>query len=280
MQTIRLPEDVDDREAVVWRELRGQPATAEHYDELVEGPARIEWADGSLAAVYDVVTSEVLDDELRSVLPTVEPASGIRTGGMPTRSRQFGARPRYPLRQREYCGRCTMERDYPDVYERLVALGAELARWYAEAQPDMLARQLEWLDAEVRPEYRMTGPYTSGIINLDNALPFHRDGGNVAGTWNAMAVVREDVIGGLFVAPAWRLAFAAGDRHALVLDAQRTTHGVTAVERVRVGGFRTSVVYYCLKALRVCGCRDDELARARQMRTLREERRAGLDDGP
>ncbi len=273
MRTLRLPDRVRDAERDAWPALRGQTPTLEDADELIDEPIRIEWPDGSPAALYAPLR---VDEDLRQRIPRIPPASGIRTGGLATRSRQFGAKPRYPLRRQEHCSRSTMERDYPEEYAGLLDLGATLAGWIGQERPDVLDAALSWIEANVLPEYRMVGPFTSGNINLDQAVRYHRDAGNIAGSWNAQVVLREDTEGGELVIPAWRLAFATRDRDALILDAQSVTHGVTRITRRHRAGFRTSVVFYSLSGLRVCGCHEDELVRAQRVRTLREERRAGL----
>jgi len=273
MRSIRLPDDVDAREAAA---VRGGPGSLDDADETIDEPCRVFWPDGSLAAEYGTVDDGTVDETFRVTIPRVSPASGIRSGGLPTRSRQFGAHPRYPIRRQEYCGRAVMEREYPAEYARLVALGGALGDRYAAAVPMIAGEQTAWVETEVLPEYRMVGPFTSGILNFENPLPYHRDSGNVRGSWNAMVVVREHVTGGELVLPAWRLAFACADRSVLLLDTGRTLHGVAPMVRRRVGGYRTSIVYYCLRQLANCLCPEAEMERARRMRTLREDRRAGL----
>lgn len=272
MIEVVLPADVDEVEREVWTTRRNDVATAADYDRIIEGPARILWPDETTAAYvgrFDDV------DRLAAILSSIKHhGTGVRSNGMRTRSIPFGGRPRVILKSLEHCGRFAFDRDYPEAYDALAVLGRRVSDVYAEERPDFYERQWAWLDESIRPEYRLAGPYTSGILNFDNPLAYHRDNGNVSSSWNAQVVVRSETDGGLLVVPAWRVAFRAEHGSLVLLDAQRTTHGVTPIVKRRRSGYRISVVYYSLRALAVCGSTEEEIVRARQKRTEREDRRA------
>lgn len=270
MRTIWLGKDdwhsVDNR--------AGSPATDDDYDVLIDEPAELRRrGDGALVALYGLTD---LDDGIGERLATVRPDVGPRSGGMLSRSRMVGGRPRNPLVRLEYCGRASFDREYPGLYAELATLGETLGGWLQSAAPDVYAYQRDWLAAEVLPDYRMVGPFTSGILNFNNALHYHRDQGNLRGSWNAMVTFRRDATGGALVLPEWRVAFTAGHGHALLMNAGEVMHGVTPIVKRRRDGFRLSMVYYCLRGLAVCKSPADELTRSRRVRTEREERRAGL----
>lgn len=272
MREIFLPDDVDDREAAAKRDLFRQAALDEHYDVVIDEPTCVYRAgDDRPWIVYD-----------RIVLPPIAPlldrlvwSGGYRSAGMAVRSVGFGFHPAYPLRRQECCGSFALNSRSPDVYAALLDLAETVSAFYREHRPDLYDAQAERV-AEVRDDWRMRGPYTSGILNNACALAYHRDAGNFPGTMNAQVVLRRDTTGGLLVMPGLRLAFACDDGSLLLSDAQAVTHGVTRIGRRRRDGYRYSIVYYALRSLVACGSPEEEHRRARRKRTEREDRRAGL----
>jgi hypothetical protein len=261
-------------EAAAWAKYRSGPASADDYDLVIDSDTVIRDDDGTPRVVYlrrDDIDSGGLADSLRDI----EVGVSTRSGGLPTRSRQFGARPPIALRHYDHCTETTLRREHPDVFERLRLLGGVCAEEYRRWRPELFAAQMELVE-RIRPEWRMVGPFTSGIVNFESALPYHRDGGNYRYTWNVMATLRAGADGGMLVLPGLRLALVCADQTMSLFDAQGTTHGVTPIERTRRDGTRISVVYYCLKGLCSCGSPEEEIVHSRRKRTEREERRAGL----
>jgi hypothetical protein len=272
---IRLPDDADAREGAVSK-LKKKPPLDEHYDEIIEPPVDVFWPTGELAAVYRD-NAGLFSREERDALLSIKYADGHgkRSGGLPTSSFTFSAQPgAQPGRNQEARHRSKLDREYPALYEALARNGRELVDW----RPEPFAAQGGWIEAKVLRDWQMGGggPFTSGIVNKNNVLPYHRDTANVPHSWNAMTVLRKDTDGGLLVIPAWRLAFECGDGHVLLMDQHRTMHGVTKIERIRTGGYRLSVVYYCLADLEGGVGLADDRARAQRKQTERDDRQGGL----
>lgn len=270
---------VIEREQAIERErnarglLTRHAAAQDDSPTLVEGPCRVEYDDGELAAVY-LPVGDV--ERLRAALRGTRMDEGIRSNGMATRSRTFGFHPRYTIRTTEFCAPFSLNYESPETYEVLVDLGARMADLYGELRPDLFGAQMEHLDEKVLPEWRMTGPFTSGIVNQDNTLPYHRDGGNVAASWNVMVTLRDGIDGGALSIPAFGVSLACADATVSLFDAGRITHGVTPMVKRRASGYRLSVVYFALGQMANCLSPAEELNRARIKRTEREERRAGV----
>lgn len=257
--------------------VRREPATDEHYLTLIDEPTALfatRDATSPYAAYYPLADTE-LADRLYETLRRAPYNERRRTNGMKARAITFGNAPRTPLMGAEGCRPAMFNTNFPEVYADLLALGRDLAAEGDAIWPEKMAAQRAAV-AAVSPEWRMTPEFTSGILNLNNALGYHRDGGNYRGSINWMITLRKDATGGHLVVPAADVAFACGHGYVAAFDAQATSHGVTAIRRTRTTGARISAVFYALKRMEKCLCLDDEIQRAKRKRTERERRRAGI----
>lgn len=129
-------------------------------------------------------------------LKRVPIGKGKRTLGLKSASRVIGYRPRLILRN-DYCSPASLAKDDPKAHALMVELGARAAELYAQACPEKYAAHLALTKEKVLPEYHIGGsPFTSGIINRDNALKYHFDAGNFKGVASAMVCFREEATGG------------------------------------------------------------------------------------
>jgi hypothetical protein len=194
-----------------------------------------------------------------------------RTDGMRSTSRTFGSMPRRTLRQ-DFCHGCSMGAEHPEQDRVFRAYGVVAAENFRRAFP---AKFLEQRDAmqTVKSTWMIDGtPFTSGIVNRNNVLRFHRDAGNVAGSWSMMFAMQDKCTGGLLVMPQFRVAFKF--KSALIgFEGSRILHGVTPIQKLGPGGYRYSVVYYSLAQMVHCGTPAEELSRIRNLKTERERKR-------
>jgi len=242
MRTLWLPEEVFARERVAYRDLNKTPGDPAHIRTMVMEPTRVLWPDGSVAAIYDVMSPALFDTAFVSTLRTVAPSSsGRRNGGMPTMHRAFGGQPRWPKRHVYFACRSNLDRKEPAIASGLVGRAQPLAQWYRSEIPERYEKQMAFTNT-VHRYYRMADlPWTGGVINFD-AKPYHRDQANVKDSFNVMLWLRSrSATGGHLVIPGWRMGFVAGHGHVLLHDAQRTLHGVT---HMTGSGWRISVAYY------------------------------------
>ena len=254
----------------------GGEADEKHWRTLIDEPCVIYAPDSEQPwAVYDTLQQDWR--KIGDALQHVRRSEDVRTHqSFIRRSRPFGAMPRLVVRKKDSCYRCTFDLEHPDLLAALTDLSSELEDAYQQHRPDVFAHHRQCADT-VREEWRLgSGVYTSGIINYNSALNYHRDGANFPRTWNAMVVFRQHTDGGNFVVPGAEVAFPMRDQSYLLLNAQEITHGVSPVKKQRRDGYRTSVVFYSLRQLCRCGSPDEELELARRKRTEREQRRAGL----
>lgn len=244
---------------------------------LVDGPCRVYLNDDSLPTIVYGTLPDAPDPQFLRLLQDGPYRVQSRSAGMVTRSFTFGFNPRMPTRAREFCQPCQANRSHPLLAEHLERLALTMEHAFQAEQPVQFAVQAGHVHS-IDPAWRLTGSqvFTGGIVNQNAALPYHVDGGNFAGSWNVMAVWREDTSGGHLVLAGPRLRFPMEHNTFLLFPAQDHYHGVTPIVKTRRTGYRVSAVWFATRALQRCLPLADELRYAQAKRTEREQRRAGL----
>ena len=246
-------------------------ASASDCKRFVTAPSKV-FVDGVLAALYldiSAMDTAALVEAVRSV----KFATADRTGGMPSSSRVFGYMPRRPMGRGDFCAAASLDRDFPEQSKTIGAFVGELAKFYSAQNPAVYAHHAAKA-AKILPEYTIHELFSSGIVNKDNLLPYHLDGGNIPGCWSLMPVFKKDIEGGHLSCPEIDLCFELADHTALMFDGQRLVHGVTPFMKTSPDGYRFSVVYYTMKQLWACLPFEQEIQRARVNRTAVEARSA------
>jgi hypothetical protein len=198
----------------------------------------------------------------------------VRVKKLVTQSRTIGYQPRSTIR-RDFCTAAKLAHEDPDLHARLCGYARRAVAQYQTYGPDLLAKHRETVAARVRPEYIIPGtPFTSGIVNKNNPLFYHFDGGNDHDVWSAMFCFRRKTGGGLLAVPEFNLKFAIADNSLLMFDGQKLLHGVTPILGEGRGAYRFTVVYYSRREMWQCLPLGAEVARIRQARTDRERKRA------
>lgn len=239
------------------------------YDRLVAEDTNV-YVKDKLTIIYRRYNEDDLD--MVSTLHRIKFSGGERTGGLKVRRRVFGFQPRIALRN-DYCSIATLATDDPAAHETIFDMGRKLSALYAEALPEGHAKHAAIMDAKVLPEWRIPGTvYTSGIINENSALGYHFDTGNFKECWSGMVVFPSRVKGGELILPEFRLAFGFEKPAIIFFDGQAILHGVGSLHRPKVG-YRYSIVFYSLKNVCNCLALQQEIERAKDMRTVREKRR-------
>jgi hypothetical protein len=203
-------------------------------------------------------------------------ANEARLSGVIVSNRVFGFGPPVPLRQRWHCGQCALDRQHPDIAAMLAgvaqASAAALAR-LAPAEAERTARLVA--DRIARPWLIGGTAWTSGIINNNAALPYHRDAGNVRGSWSAMLMMKRACVGGWLHLADWDVWLAVPDGSLTLFDGGRWLHGVTPFRVSHPKGYRLSTVFYARAGMARCAPDPaDEPARAARAATAANERRA------
>lgn len=212
--------------------------------------------------------------DLRRAVRAVKQAETYRAAsGRRNKSRVFGWSPRRPSQRREACNSTSLAKEQPTEQATLDAWAVKLLTTIRELD-SAIADHDEATMREVLPEWRMAGTtWTSGVVNENSQLPYHRDGFNFP-TWSAMPVLRRGVAGGHLHLPEYDLTVACRDGWGVFFCGRQLVHGVTPMRRTAPDGYRLSVVYYALRGMKDCATYAEETAHARRKRTEREKRMA------
>ena len=187
--------------------------------------------------------------------PSQAPGSVPRLSGIGDRQRMFGTLAPQPLRKRYGCRRSHVTRGTdPDAWAEVAA---EAHGILEAALPDVAARNVALADPIGEPwKFPGTG-WTSGVLNLTQLLPFHRDAGNLAGSWSGMVGARSAVDGGHLYLPEYDLTLEVGNRSLICFPGGMVTHGVTPMT-VKRGGWRVTAVFYGLRGCLACAATEAE----------------------
>jgi hypothetical protein len=184
----------------------------------------------------------------------------------------FGYRPRKPMMRQDACKLTAFNRDYPDNAAFLAHYAEVLALQVGAAFPEIEVMGREVIE-QVLPDWRLSKSslWTSGVINKESSLPYHRDGNNFD-AWSVMPVIRRGVRGGYLHLPEYGVTIPCRDGFTIAFFGRRLVHGVTPMHKTSRDGYRVSVVYYALKGLKDCHTFAVETALGAAKRTEREDR--------
>lgn len=271
MRTVELTLDRRPRSEFAQRRASRHDAT------LVLDGGTVGLLDGQ-PVLAQIDASDLLDlDLLRRVCHAIDYRTAPRAAGVTTNAMPFGFRPRLPQYARPWCGVTDFTITHPDLSTVLERAGHQVEALYQAHSPDRYQRHLDQAQT-IDPAWRMGGGiHTQGIVNNTTALGYHYDGGNFAGVWSTMLVLRGNTTGGCLVIPELGVSLDCPDGHVVMFDGQTYAHGVSPiiVPDLTSPAYRYSIVWYGLKAMGQCT--DDELTRGRRSRQATEQARAAAD---
>lgn len=261
-----------DRRDIDLERFRGAYADERHVGTIVEEPCIVN-LDGD---VHPSIIYVELDERLPAAvaaLRRIHYPKTARTAGLLSTSRTFGYAPKLTVRGNETCHSAKLADEDPEAHAEIAGLADVVEDWYKRLNPDMYEQHREIVSV-VSPEWRLgDGVFTSGIINRNNKLPYHYDGGNFAHCWSNMLVFKTGCHGGHLTCPEIDMSFRLRDHSLLMFDGQNILHGVTPFRFTRKDGYRFSVVFYSLKQMWRCDTKADAVRLAANRRTERERRR-------
>lgn len=213
-------------------------------------------------------------DRFRQVIQGIHWGSSTNNyranSGNRNKSWTFGYRPRKPMMRNEGCVLASFGRDNPQTQAFLAQYADVLAAQLGEVFPEVEVMGRDVIQ-QVLPDWRLTDDalWTSGVINKESSLPYHRDGNNFD-AWSVMPVVRRGVRGGHLHLPEYDMVVPCRDGYSVMFFGKRLVHGVTPMTKVTPDGYRVSVVYYALRGLKDCHTYAEETAYAARRRSQRE----------
>jgi hypothetical protein len=257
------------------RDFKKRHSTESDCDVLIDEPCMI-YADGELAAVllYEV---DFPESTRQTVLGLEDWTTGVRGSGVQTTTIAIGNQPRAPARSKEACMCSKIGYYSPAAHKEILALTEQAEKFYAQHCPDWYASHKQHSEKDILPEWRINnGVYTSGVMNKNCSMAYHRDRNNITDGWSAMYVLKKNMSGANLNVIDLNAKLYLPDRSLLLFNGQKYMHGVTPMRKNKPDGYRYSIVFYTLAAMKQCLTAKEEIKRAQAKRTEREYRRAGL----
>jgi hypothetical protein len=212
---------------------------------------------------------------LRAALDTIKYSEAFRASSSAifTRARIFGYAPRIEMRNRP-CRKASLSIDQPNQEAILEQTAGLVWQAYRTTFPERATSHLEQA-SKVLPDYLMAGtPFTSGIVNANNPLPYHFDRGNFKGVNSAMLGFKRDIEGGHLCIPEIDISLEIGDQSLLLFDGQSLIHGVTPFKRMSETAMRYTIVFYSLVGMWRCETPEAEVRHFNRRRTDAERQRS------
>lgn len=187
----------------------------------------------------------------------------VRMSGIRAANEYFGTTPPEPPKKRYACRDGRLYVKHPEYRQMVDEISVAAWNAFQKQFPTQAAEHERIVREAIHPDWLIAGtPFTSGIVNDRSALPFHKDSGNLKGTWSMMLSLRENTDGGGLQIPELDLNLAIPDRSMVIFEGQRYWHGVTPLVYRKPGAYRFTLVWYVKERIRHCGCREDEPRRA------------------
>lgn len=200
-----------------------------------------------------------------------------RASGIKAKEQWIGWIPPDTLRRRYAMNKSMLYRENPQLASMLEGLTAPLWSALCEVAPDLTKAHETLVEENIHRDWWLANaPFTSGIINHTNVLPYHRDGGNLGDSWSMMLALRNDKEGGTLHIPEYDVTLGIPNCSLTFFNGQKYWHGVTPIHLGDPDAYRFTIVWYVKRSITLCGSREDELKRARRqasqaMRNARAE---------
>lgn len=230
---------------------------------VVDGNAAIvDEETGNVVALQVVAVADLANriaDQLRSIgwdapiNARNKSSNEGRLSGIVVTHRTFGFTPPVPLRRRWSCARSRFDYEQPEamaLIEEYCRAAEHIFRTQAPEVYEQTAHKVrEWIPGA----WLISGtPWTSGIINHTAALPYHKDSGNIPGSWSAMLTSRRNVDGGLLHLVDYDCWLKVPNGSIAIFDGQSVLHGVTPFHFAAPNAYRFTLVTYARKGMKVC----------------------------
>ena len=275
----RLPRSIPSQSR---REAAGYPPEGAT---IIEGNAAIiDAASDEVIAVQSVVAVGAAN-ELAQLLHGVKwrvaktkkgkAVTEARLSGMAASHATFGYLFPQPVRRRYACCTTGFSRNYPEASDILTEVAVTGNRLFKATARAVYNKTTKAVYERIADPWRMAdSPWTSGIINNNAALPYHRDSGNIPESWSAMFTCRSNCEGGYLHLADYDVYLALPNGSISIFDGQSVLHGVTPFHLTKPQGHRYTAVFY--SPSRMAGCaptREQEPLYAQRRATEAEERR-------
>lgn len=216
--------------------------------------------DGECIGIYINLPKESLT-YVREAAKETKYVETYRANTLPTKSSVFGALPRVALRN-DFCRFSNQTITEKNNTDKLFTFQKTLCEIYKEYLPELYNYDLETARDLIGDDYRLIDtPYTTANINVNHAIKYHRDSGNIKGSFSNVLILKEHCNGGELVLPEYRIALEQPDGALCIFKGQEEIHGVMPLKPYKENFYRASIVYYTLAQLKHCYPYKDEVTR-------------------
>lgn len=237
--------------------MKTQPTAV--VGELIDEPTMI--YDGDIPKLgYFFVPASLLRD-IRGVVKLTKPQKSSRTNGLPTQSTVYGVMPRNKLRT-DYCRFTVASKSEAKFFTVMNHYCEVLCEYYERYFPESYRMALGEVNETIVSDWRHNKtPFQTININVNHAIKYHRDTGNFRSAHSTVLIVKDDVAGGELTVPEYDLSLSQRDGAFTIFDGQSLLHGVLPIRRITPRGYRASIVFYSMNALKNCYPYQDEINR-------------------
>ncbi len=187
----------------------------------------------------------------------------VRMSGIRAANEYFGTTPPEPPKKRYACRDGRLYVKHPEYRKMIDEISVTAWQYFQKQFPTQAAEHERIVREAIHPDWLIADtPFTSGIVNDRSALPFHKDAGNLVGTWSMMLSLRANTEGGGLQIPELGLNLGIPNHSMTIFEGQRFWHGVTPLVYRKPDAYRFTLVWYVKQAIRQCACREKETERA------------------
>ena len=186
-----------------------------------------------------------------------------RASGIKAKEQWFGYIPPDTLKRRYAINRSGLYKKNAELGFMLEALTPVMWNALREIAPEQTQAHEELVAENIHRDWWLGDcPFTSGIINHTNVLPYHKDSGNLQGSWSMMLALRKGDEGGALHIPEYNETLAIPDCSVTFFNGQKYWHGVTPISLRDRDAYRFTMVWYVKDRIKYCLSREEELHRA------------------
>tara|TARA_R110000744_G_scaffold115679_1_gene216494 strand:- start:26 stop:859 length:834 start_codon:yes stop_codon:yes gene_type:complete len=229
------------------------------YDEVIKENTAF-YLDDICIGIYINVDKNLLN-YVREAVTSTKYVETYRANTLPTKSSVFGALPRVALRN-DFCRFSNKTNEEKTNTNKLFTFQETLCKIYKEHLPELYDYDLHQARGSVNDDYRLIDtPYTTANINVNHAIKYHKDSGNIKNSFSNVLILKEHCTGGELVLPEYRVALEQSDGALCIFSGQKEIHGVMPIKPYKENFYRASIVYYTLAALEHCYPYKQEVSR-------------------
>lgn len=224
--------------------------TKEHYDTVIKEDTAF-YLDDICIGIYVNVDNELLS-YVREAVKDTKYVETYRANTLPTKSSVFGALPRVAMRN-DFCRFSNKTSEEKGNTNKLFTFQETLCKIYKEHLPELYEYDLQKARETVNDDYRLIDtPYTTANINVNHAIKYHRDSGNIKNSYSNVLILKEYCTGGELVLPEYRISLEQADGALCIFSGQKEIHGVMPINPYKENYYRASIVYYTMAQLEHC----------------------------